>query len=1550
MPSKYDVLFESPPKSEGGKYASLFDETGEAESGVSPTPAPVAALPSQTPSPLVTPEQADVASTVDQPPQAQPSSLPSPPAEVAEPITRQSLREVLHNVIRAPGRALAGAGAVTGGLLTGDTGAIEEAYNPVVPKNLVEPETASDVLRGLAGTFMPPGVNVSKDEKTGLGGALQGLFDVAGGAVSGASNPENLAWFLVPGMAGKGAQRMLGGLFEGDFLLGAPDQWKALKEAPSVREKVKIAGEMALGAGLPAAALAHTFLPEKAPVSAVVEAALPKQEQVIQSSVEPPPLPVSEPPVPAAPETVVGRMTPEENAIDFAKIEQPHAKGVEAGMKLDPSTAAEVAAELKETGKEMLQAYRDKEYDKATELQGKSTYLAGKLEGVKREGPNYDEVVRLQKESAAPTTEETVQPELVTPTEPEAPPQRTFKQRPPSDSFGGDNTPVAAAIINDLGGILSKSGAKKGGKLAGNEDLWDGAGGLKHPTHNKIYSENGQMPDQAAQALYDQGLIPEPTADAMYDALRKESQSASARSQVTAEKAQAAEVQTGQRQEKAFNKAKVDITQPPVEVFDLGVGDHVTIGNEKFRVTDINPDTFDVTLEDGKKFGVQQVKGGDVIYGEHEPLEIARPTTEQPALVATTEPSVPKLRAGENQGDIFANQTEDLALVGEKGIDHGKRAEEAAAAEIARQEAAIEQEKLQKTFELGPPEETKEGVVPAEELTKLSTSPEEATKISPQALGITHPMPGFINSITDYFINNTPSQIWNSIKGSISATLGKTFAKTTLASKRAGELGARWVSAHIAAPYLADTFTSQVLGDSKVPPLKFGALLTEDNLRSVKREFGRKAEEAENRLTLAQEIDNQIEMLKEEDAPKKEIKKLEKERRRILSLTDEQAEAWREQESNVRTIIGAPRSPFVNEETYQTFRQDPGVQQALQRHRALWEELISPMYREAQLLEPDEPLPSRGAQTGARINLFNDVEGAGKDVVSASSTGNLQATMRRKSPFARAAQGTGDNYNINYEAIMANTYGRQLSIAAKNAFEKELVDSGNAVIGKPGEKPLLKDGEETVAFPLKRTVLVQAENGRMIPTAQNIYVRKSIAGEYRRGADVDLLKVPAILRGFNNIVNRTALAGLTDASVHVLNQATALMTRPGVVGGALSDSLLSLFGRADIPFTLAKILTKSLKDSKAQLSELAEIGALQQRHPTANPLGRLIQFTGDKTRLILDDTYKRLVKEGLVEDSETARREFVNQIGQYNKRAQGDLRRLARDSGFGPFATAGTTFNTLGLRTFLGAPGAPATSAMAAAALRANVYSKWVGAFVFAGVANYLLTKDKGGGMMGRPGVPIGRIDTGLNDENDRPLSIPFFDIIGLGRALRVTGARGFIESQRKGLSLQNSFDAAATDIWNTNISPFMGPAIRFAAVASSGKALPSINVPRTSRVVAPGESQTAENIKQAIIDANPIIKSLSLANEPGQGAMASIRQQIPRLTLQPSQSAEFMEKYPQIVRKAQAREYINDVIGRARKMGPNEQQEFVRESLSRLTPEDQKQARRTLKYSHIRY
>lgn len=207
---------------------------------------------------------------------------------------------------------------------------------------------------------------------------------------------------------------------------------------------------------------------------------------------------------------------------------------------------------------------------------------------------------------------------------------RTFSTRPPFDQFGSELTPVSSSIINDLGGLMSKSTAQRKGVYEKNKDLWEGAPQLAHPTHSKIYAsehvatlaedgsptgktktvgKGGQLPDAAAQELYDAGLIREPTPDAMWSAIGKESKTAR-----TAASSEQREKQTEQFL-KAASTHGAGTEQVPVK--DLAVGDSVKVGTETMKVIGLDPDTFEVTLQDGRKFGIQKVQDDEVIYGEH---------------------------------------------------------------------------------------------------------------------------------------------------------------------------------------------------------------------------------------------------------------------------------------------------------------------------------------------------------------------------------------------------------------------------------------------------------------------------------------------------------------------------------------------------------------------------------------------------------------------------------------------------------------------------------------------------------------------------------------------------------------------------------------------------------------------------------------------------------------------------------------------------------------------------------------------------------------------
>ncbi len=747
------------------------------------------------------------------------------------------------------------------------------------------------------------------------------------------------------------------------------------------------------------------------------------------------------------------------------------------------------------------------------------------------------------------------------------------------------------------------------------------------------------------------------------------------------------------------------------------------------------------------------------------------------------------------------------------------------------------------------------------------------------------------------------SRMAGGLRAIIKGAAGDSMPKTTRANQAAGEAGVRYAASKGFARRGAAVFSAQTLQGTGVDPVSFGAALVEDNLRSVREGFRAEV----TRLTA-------------EGKPR-------------------EAAAAQAQANAVTSLVGANHSPFADENAYQDFLADPDTRRAIEQHKQQWEEVVDPMYRDAQALDPDAPLPSRGQQTGARVNLKAILPGDEPvNMVGPKPRGpSLTATFKRKSPFARQAKGTGQAYEVNYNELIANTFERQLEIANKNAFDKSLVESGNAVIDKPGRQVMVGD-ERGVAFPLQRRVI--AGTGQQpFSQAQNIYVRQSLATEYRIASDVDApFKIPA-LTSMMNVLNKAALAGLTDFTVHFSNQMTALFNRPASAG-LLADSLLSATGRADVPITLGRAVLKAMQNNEGQLAELAKIGALRDPFAKVNPLGRILGKTDEISRLLLDDTYKRLADAGLVEKSETARREYVNQIGQYNRRLQGPLTRFLRDTGFGPFVTAGKTFNALGVRMVTLSPGAKSTGAFAETALRGNVLSKWVGASVLLGSLNYLLTnKQKGGGMMGRPGVPIGSLDTGKDDKQGRPLSIPLLDILGLGRGLRVTGIKGYAQAKYLGLTNGTALDASARDIINSTLGPAAGPPVRFAGVTATGGP-PAVNVPRTAPVAAPGQNQFVLNLQEALKDANPLIKSY-VDWRNGKTVGEAVGQQVPRFAMQPGKAPALAAKYPQIVNAAQLRAYTDDLAKQLRSMPIKDryQSTFKKFKADALSPQNRAQA-----------
>lgn len=214
--------------------------------------------------------------------------------------------------------------------------------------------------------------------------------------------------------------------------------------------------------------------------------------------------------------------------------------------------------------------------------------------------------------------------------------------------------------------------------------------------------------------------------------------------QTEADAKRVSEIQRGLRSEITTLKAMKNVAKNPEKAREHGVDVNDPAGVDaavKRRIA-----TLESELErwDGDWFMQPDL----MAKLRAEPTKVATaeppkpPEAEQPAPSASDKPTatkpdeLPKLRQGEKQGDLLANQTEDLKLVGEKGVDAVKAAEEKAAAEKASAEAKAQQDRDQGTL-LSPAPAAEPQRAPASAAEqKPGSQPVEAPRVLPRPLDV----------------------------------------------------------------------------------------------------------------------------------------------------------------------------------------------------------------------------------------------------------------------------------------------------------------------------------------------------------------------------------------------------------------------------------------------------------------------------------------------------------------------------------------------------------------------------------------------------------------------------------------------------------------------------------------------------------------------------------------------------------------------------------------------------------------------------------------------
>jgi|GEM_PF-2408808 len=302
-------------------------------------------------------------------------------------------------------------------------------------------------------------------------------------------------------------------------------------------------------------------------------------------------------------------------------------------------------------------------------------------------------------------------------------------------------------------------------------------------------------------------------------------------------------------------------------------------------------------------------------------------------------------------------------------------------------------------------------------------------------------------------------------------------------------------------------------------------------------------------------------------------------------------------------------------------------------------------------------------------------------------------------------------------------------------FVKSLIDSGAGELWEPktpGDTPptsLTMDGEEVRAksFPIGTDHLID-KNGQLkkIKGGARIVLPEQLAKEIAPILEPREFK-EAVWRNVAQKLTTLALGGPTDATIHVANLFSTLVTMTPFISESAAGKTAELAGGhwAKGIITLAKLAAQDPTGADLpRLRELAENGSIPNSYGShfvltsdAKAAGAergLFAVPGDRTasgkriispidirqfgsliydpkyggdiraRLLIDKAGEQLAKTYGHEWTPEARFNWNRQLGNYVFDLEGDIERGAKGSGLAPFATAGMQGLRNGLRGMFG--------------------------------------------------------------------------------------------------------------------------------------------------------------------------------------------------------------------------------------------------------------------------
>lgn len=565
---------------------------------------------------------------------------------------------------------------------------------------------------------------------------------------------------------------------------------------------------------------------------------------------------------------------------------------------------------------------------------------------------------------------------------------------------------------------------------------------------------------------------------------------------------------------------------------------------------------------------------------------------------------------------------------------------------------------------------------------------------------------------------------------------------------------------------------------------------------------------------------------------------------------------------------------------------NPEIMANIERWRTIVNPKMEALYKEVKGLAEDEDLPSRGHFFDARINLLPDFkEEAMKAYADLGKTQPQASYSNYKEPFGskdqydRAASFTG-NYSTDANAVLTNVLGPRLTMATRLNFYQSLIDTNNAVYG---DKPDAINGKEPVFLKISLPESSGPHNRTRL-VHEGMWVDPDLAVPIRRVLNTDLRQQQALKFKY---LNAFQVAQAVDLVAHLKNVHTVLAYSPKT-GNALGDAVMRFpgLGSVDSIRRIAKTISDVAADTpeiRAKQAEMATNGMLRPEYPHHGiqkllKTGTLLHKVDTAARMVMYDFFDKQVENGNVtgtpEEIMNNRRNFVQQIGEYNDRLMSKQMADLKASGLSPFVVAGTTFNRMALKMMTGDPGFKVSSTGKAAQLRAvNLLSAPIMTAVVPAMLNLATT----GSLGGRPGTPVGAWDYGsAEDEKGKHEFLDLAQMTGHRRAWRLTGLNSLMAGLKDGSRDPNEIIGnmieESVSAW---AHPWMGPAPGFYFRVATGRKFDlrgdehDYMGPRDFE----GGKQVLENLRVAVRDTNQLFYSIA-STIPGLNQYTSTPQE----------------------------------------------------------------------------